>query len=270
MTVMSKTFAVFCNFISLLLIFMFILTVMGLQLFCVSYRSKANALPNKEMTKWNFLDFSHSFMMVFRIICGDWFQSWQHCATVAENSVLCGTYFLAAFIVGRLCVLAMCLVLIISSFGATVDVQNENLSEAFVTIWKNLMRAANSLMCLLKPMIDILSNTHAHLVQRIATFSWTRWTRFILKSVWLFEHKYYESVVSVFILFNSITIAMDVEFLRGKSVMNNIAFYFEGIYIFFLFIELVMKFLSFGLMHAKEIWCILELVSAPDVFPGIN
>ena len=28
--------------------------------------------PNKTMPRWNFTDFMHSFMIVFRVLCGEW------------------------------------------------------------------------------------------------------------------------------------------------------------------------------------------------------
>ena len=42
---------------------------------------------NKEMPRWNFVDFMHSFMIVFRVLCGEWIESMWDCMWVASKVV---------------------------------------------------------------------------------------------------------------------------------------------------------------------------------------
>jgi hypothetical protein len=37
--------------------------------------------PNKTMPRWNFTDFMHSFMIVFRVLCGEWIGRQQTFST---------------------------------------------------------------------------------------------------------------------------------------------------------------------------------------------
>ena len=52
------------------------------------------------MPRWHFLDFFHSFMIVFRVLCGEWIESMWDCIFVAGPA--CIPYFLATVLIGRL------------------------------------------------------------------------------------------------------------------------------------------------------------------------
>ncbi len=59
-------------------------------------------LPMKEMPRWNFVDFMHSFMIVFRVLCGEWIESMWVCMWVASK--VCVPFFLATVVIGNLVV----------------------------------------------------------------------------------------------------------------------------------------------------------------------
>lgn len=54
----------------ILLVIMYIIAVVGMQLFGGSY--KASNFPEGTVPRWNFTDFKHSFLVVLRILCGEW------------------------------------------------------------------------------------------------------------------------------------------------------------------------------------------------------
>ena len=54
------------------------------------------------MPRWNFVDFMHSFMIVFRVLCGEWIESMWVCMWVA--SYVCVPFFLATVVIGNLVV----------------------------------------------------------------------------------------------------------------------------------------------------------------------
>lgn len=88
------------------------------------------------MPRWNFVDFMHSFMIVFRVLCGEWIQSMWDCMWVASK--VCVPFFLATVVIGNLVVLNLFLALLLSSFGASnlsaaggVDDDTNKLTEAF-------------------------------------------------------------------------------------------------------------------------------------------
>ena len=54
------------------------------------------------MPRWNFIDFMHSFMIVFRVLCGEWIESMWDCMWVASK--VCVPFFLATVVIGNLVV----------------------------------------------------------------------------------------------------------------------------------------------------------------------
>ena len=49
--------------------------------------SKSNRFQMKlNIFRWNFTDFFHSFMMIFRILCGEWIEPLWDCMRVQKNS----------------------------------------------------------------------------------------------------------------------------------------------------------------------------------------
>ena len=54
------------------------------------------------MSRWNFRDFGHSLMMVFRIMCGEWVEPMWDCMNAFGYH--CMPFFLLVLIVGNLLV----------------------------------------------------------------------------------------------------------------------------------------------------------------------
>ncbi|CAB4059329.1 Sodium channel protein type 2 subunit alpha,Sodium channel protein type 10 subunit alpha,Sodium channel protein type 4 subunit alpha B,Sodium channel protein type 9 subunit alpha,Sodium channel protein type 1 subunit alpha,Sodium channel protein type 8 subunit alpha,Sodium channel protein 60E,Sodium channel protein,Sodium channel protein 1 brain,Sodium channel protein para,Sodium channel protein PaFPC1,Sodium channel protein type 11 subunit alpha,Sodium channel protein type 4 subunit alpha,Sodium channel p len=88
--------------------------LMGMQLFGKSYVDNIDRFPNKSLPRWNFVDFMHSFMIVFRVLCGEWIESMWDCMWIASKLF----YFQA-------------LVLQISRLQEGNDEDTNKLSEAF-------------------------------------------------------------------------------------------------------------------------------------------
>ena len=71
-------------------------------LLLVFFADNTDRFPFKEMPRWNFVDFMHSFMIVFRVLCGEWIESMWDCMLVASN--VCIPFFLATVVIGNLVV----------------------------------------------------------------------------------------------------------------------------------------------------------------------
>ena len=50
------------------------------------------------MPRWNFVDVFHSFMIVFRVLCGEWIESMWDCLNA--NGWKCVPFFLSVKIIG--------------------------------------------------------------------------------------------------------------------------------------------------------------------------
>ncbi|XP_022248143.1 sodium channel protein para-like isoform X2 [Limulus polyphemus] len=116
-SIMGKTVGALGNLTFVLGIIIFIFAVMGMQLFGKNYQENKHLFPDGQVPRWNFQDFMHSFMIVFRVLCGEWIESMWDCMLVSGWS--CIPFFLATVVIGNLVVLNLFLALLLSSFGAS-------------------------------------------------------------------------------------------------------------------------------------------------------
>lgn len=116
-SIMGKTVGDLGNLTFVLAIIIFIFAVMGMQLFGKHYEENVDRFFDQSMPRWNFTDFMHSFMIVFRVLCGEWIESMWDCLLVAGPA--CVPFFLATVVIGNLVVLNLFLALLLSSFGAS-------------------------------------------------------------------------------------------------------------------------------------------------------
>jgi len=74
--IIGRTMGALGNLCFVLAIIVFIFAVMGMQLFGANY--VAENFDGREL-RWHFGDFLHSFMIVFRVLCGEWIESMWDC-----------------------------------------------------------------------------------------------------------------------------------------------------------------------------------------------
>ncbi|XP_064599687.1 sodium channel protein type 4 subunit alpha B-like [Liolophura sinensis] len=110
-SIVGRTMGALGNLTIVLGIVVFIFAVMGQQLFGRKYVKVDGHYP-----RWSFVDFLHSFMIVFRVLCGEWIESMWGCMKVADWP--CVPFFLLTMIIGNLVVLNLFLALLLSAFGA--------------------------------------------------------------------------------------------------------------------------------------------------------
>lgn len=99
---MGRTVGALGNLTFVLCIIIFIFAVMGMQLFGKNYTDHVDRFPDGDLPRWNFTDFMHSFMIVFRVLCGEWIESMWDCMLVGDVS--CIPFFLATVVIGNLVV----------------------------------------------------------------------------------------------------------------------------------------------------------------------
>ncbi|XP_077966258.1 sodium channel protein type 3 subunit alpha-like isoform X1 [Styela clava] len=116
------------NLTFILLIILFIFAVVGMQLFSEKYE-KANLIleAKGEVMRWHMMDFFHSFLIVFRILCGEWIETmWDCMRWGGELAGVCIPVFMLVHVVGNLVVLNLFLALLLSSFSADTFVKDED------------------------------------------------------------------------------------------------------------------------------------------------
>ncbi|NWX65066.1 SCN2A protein, partial [Promerops cafer] len=132
------------NLTLVLAIIVFIFAVVGMQLFGKSYKECVCKISSDcELPRWHMHDFFHSFLIVFRVLCGEWIETMWDCMEVAGQT-MCLTVFMMVMVIGNLVVLNLFLALLLSSFSsdnlAATEDDNEmnNLQIAVARIQKGI------------------------------------------------------------------------------------------------------------------------------------
>ncbi|XP_061094702.1 sodium channel, voltage gated, type V-like, alpha b [Conger conger] len=133
------------NLTLVLAIIVFIFAVVGMQLFGKNYQDCVCKISKDcSMPRWHMKDFFHSFLIVFRVLCGEWIETMWDCMEVAGQP-LCILVFMLVMVIGNLVVLNLFLALLLSSFSADNlsapddDGEMNNLQIAFARIQRGII-----------------------------------------------------------------------------------------------------------------------------------
>ncbi|PBC27472.1 Sodium channel protein para [Apis cerana cerana] len=142
-----------------------------------NYTDNVDRFPDGDLPRWNFTDFMHSFMIVFRVLCGEWIESMWDCMLVGDVS--CIPFFLATVVIGNLVVrepnekknlmcneqvLNLFLALLLSNFGSsnlsapTADNDTNKIAEAIDRIARFVKWIKRNVLYLAKMMRAKLTN----------------------------------------------------------------------------------------------------------------
>ncbi|XP_051835222.1 sodium channel protein type 10 subunit alpha [Antechinus flavipes] len=104
------------NLTLILAIIVFIFAVVGKQLFGDNYE-RLRSDETGQLPRWHMHDFFHSFLIVFRILCGEWIETMWDCMQV-NGPYMCLVVFLMVMMLGNLVVLNLFIALLLNSFSA--------------------------------------------------------------------------------------------------------------------------------------------------------
>ncbi|XP_045484113.1 sodium channel protein para isoform X22 [Pieris rapae] len=224
-SIMGRTMGALGNLTFVLCIIIFIFAVMGMQLFGKNYVDYVDRFPGGELPRWNFTDFMHSFMIVFRVLCGEWIESMWDCMLVGDVS--CIPFFLATVVIGNLVVLNLFLALLLSNFGSsslstpTADQDTNKIAEAF-------NRISRFIDWVKKNAADFLKIVKSKLTNQIAIHAPERVDNELelgadIEDGVLFKDKKLKDQVEVAIGDGmEFTIPGDNKYKKGNILMNNI------------------------------------------------
>ncbi|TRY96477.1 hypothetical protein DNTS_031530 [Danionella cerebrum] len=131
------------NLTLVLAIIVFIFAVVGMQLFGKSYTDLVCKISEDcTLPRWHMADFFHSFLIIFRILCGEWIETMWDCMEVASEG-MCIVVFMMVMVIGNLVVLNLFLALLLSSFSgdnlsASDDDGENNLQIAIARISRGI------------------------------------------------------------------------------------------------------------------------------------
>ena len=92
----AKSLSAFVNLALVMCIVLYMFAVTGMQLFGESY---TESVFGSDIPRWNFVDFGHSFMLIFRVVCGEWIEPLWDCMRASHPGAV--LLFVPAFIMGN-------------------------------------------------------------------------------------------------------------------------------------------------------------------------
>uniref|UniRef100_A0A663DYF3 Sodium channel protein n=1 Tax=Aquila chrysaetos chrysaetos TaxID=223781 RepID=A0A663DYF3_AQUCH len=101
--IIGNSLGALSNLTLVLAIIVFIFAIVGMQLFGRSYGENSHKINKNGKPRWHMMDFFHSFLVIFRILCGEWIETMWDCMVVAEQP-LCLLVFLLVMVIGNLVV----------------------------------------------------------------------------------------------------------------------------------------------------------------------
>ncbi|XP_028942552.1 sodium channel protein type 5 subunit alpha, partial [Antrostomus carolinensis] len=139
------------NLTLVLMITVFIFAVVGKQVLGSYYENYYYKINTDENLRWHMKDFCHSFLIIFRILCGEWIETMWECMEVAGKG-LCLPIFLLVLVIGNLVVLNLFIALLLSSFSTDSSMGQEETGQmtkcqiAIARIHKGLQSAKDRIL----------------------------------------------------------------------------------------------------------------------------
>ncbi|XP_007945562.1 sodium channel protein type 7 subunit alpha [Orycteropus afer afer] len=129
MWTLSTSLVALKNLILLLFMFTVFSAVLGLKIFGASYKNCVCSIDQDcQPPRWHMHDFFHSYLNVFRILCGEWIETLWECLEVA-NRITCIPFYMMVILIGNLLIFYLFLALV-SSFCSYKSTTIENNKEA--------------------------------------------------------------------------------------------------------------------------------------------
>uniref|UniRef100_A0A8C9XPM8 Sodium channel protein n=1 Tax=Sander lucioperca TaxID=283035 RepID=A0A8C9XPM8_SANLU len=115
--IIGKSVGALGNLTLVLAIIVFIFAVVGMQLFGKNYKDCVCRISLDCMhPRWHMIDFFHAFLIIFRVLCGEWIETMWDCMEVA-GPTMCLIVFMMVMVIGNMVVLNLFLALLLSSFS---------------------------------------------------------------------------------------------------------------------------------------------------------
>ncbi|XP_078393282.1 sodium channel protein type 4 subunit alpha-like [Cetorhinus maximus] len=137
------------NLTLIVIIVIYIFTVIGMQLVGHDYENKmCRVFPKCKIPRWNFRGFYNSFIMVFRILCGEWIEPLYDCMRCSKM-YFCLPLFLLTYIAGNFLVLNLFLALLLNFFSG--DTLTANTKQEKKVPYKDYIKSFLLLLTCRKP-----------------------------------------------------------------------------------------------------------------------
>ncbi|XP_041373843.1 sodium channel protein 1 brain-like [Gigantopelta aegis] len=263
LSIILSTLGALANLTVVLGIILYIFAVIGLQLFNTKYTADKFApdLP----PRWNFDDFGHAIVMVFRVLCGEWIEPLWDCMRAADE--LCMVVFLPTLVLGNFIVLNLFLALLLNAFATDTLGKNKDTKEAnkFFIAWQRIKNlcCCKTVQNTVKPLNektatdDGAESTH----ECEETKAYARFHEFRKFLLLIVDHKIFETIVLIVIFASSITLAFEDVYLDENVVLKEALNYMNIIFCVLFSIEMILKWFAYGITkYFTSFWTLLDFV----------
>ncbi|TKS91206.1 Sodium channel protein type 4 subunit alpha B [Collichthys lucidus] len=232
------------NLTLVLAIIVFIFAVVGMQLFGKNYKDCVCRIAlDCELPRWHMYDFFHAFLIIFRVLCGEWIETMWDCMEVSGQA-MCLIVFMMVLVIGNLVVLNLFLALLLSSFSGDNLAVTEDEGENNLQIAINrINRAVAWTKAWILEHVQTLMGKKSHINPDHT------------------EHNYFESFIILMILMSSGALAFEDIYLEQRRAIKTILEYADQVFTYVFVVEMVLKWVAYGFKtYFTNAWCWLDFL----------
>uniref|UniRef100_A0A8C9NRS4 Sodium channel protein n=1 Tax=Serinus canaria TaxID=9135 RepID=A0A8C9NRS4_SERCA len=269
------------NLTLVLAIIVFIFAVVGMQLFGKNYKECVCKIASDcVLPRWHMQDFFHSFLIVFRVLCGEWIETMWDCMEVAGQA-MCLTVFMMVMVIGNLNIQKHCLIYLFqnqiifafklftvhlccffplqklnsssSSEGSTVDIglPAEEQPEA------EPEEAQEPEACFTEGCVRRFKCCQVSIEEGRGKQWWNlRKTCFRIV-----EHNWFETFIVFMILLSSGALAFEDIYIEQRKTIKTMLEYADKVFTYIFILEMLLKWVAYGYQtYFTNAWCWLDFL----------
>ncbi|XP_060158309.1 sodium channel protein type 1 subunit alpha isoform X4 [Globicephala melas] len=238
------------NLTLVLAIIVFIFAVVGMQLFGKSYKDCVCKISSDcQLPRWHMNDFFHSFLIVFRVLCGEWIETMWDCMEVAGQA-MCLTVFMMVMVIGNLVKLNESSS---SSEGSTVDIGAPAEEQPVVEPEETLEPEA----CFTEGCVQRFKCCQIS-VEEGRGKQWWNLRRTCFRIV---EHNWFETFIVFMILLSSGALAFEDIYIDQRKTIKTMLEYADKVFTYIFILEMLLKWVAYGYQtYFTNAWCWLDFL----------
>uniref|UniRef100_A0A8C9XNW4 Sodium channel protein n=1 Tax=Sander lucioperca TaxID=283035 RepID=A0A8C9XNW4_SANLU len=243
--IIGKSVGALGNLTLVLAIIVFIFAVVGMQLFGKNYKDCVCRISLDCMhPRWHMIDFFHAFLIIFRVLCGEWIETMWDCMEVA-GPTMCLIVFMMVMVIGNM-------VCDGSSVCSTVqklpDIQEGEDDEDDPNTPVDCYSDDWYRRC---PFLDVDTSQGRGKV----------WSNIRRTCFCIVEHNYFESFIIFMILMSSGALAFEDIYLEQRRVIKMVLEYADQVFTYVFVVEMVLKWVAYGFKtYFTNAWCWLDFL----------
>ncbi|XP_020931837.1 sodium channel protein type 9 subunit alpha isoform X3 [Sus scrofa] len=238
------------NLTLVLAIIVFIFAVVGMQLFGKSYKECVCKI-NEDCTlpRWHMNDFFHSFLIVFRVLCGEWIETMWDCMEVAGQA-MCLIVYMMVMVIGNLVRLNRSS----SSECSTIDNPLPGEGEEAEA---EPVNSDEPEACFTDGCVRRFPCCQVNIESGRGKIWWN-----IRKTCYrIVEHSWFESFIVLMILLSSGALAFEDIYIEKKKTIKIILEYADKIFTYIFILEMLLKWVAYGYKtYFTNAWCWLDFL----------